>query len=143
MSIIIKKIKFFIHFYFAFGILTTKADQKSFDAIFFENVSFKSKKLLIWSLFFFLLKSLNFFFLYIIGEYYLAPLEPEDCMNLPKEWQNRVSSVLVNTCIVVYTTSNCESSKETQIFNHLNPKYFDVNFSQPNNIPSFSFYNSW
>ena len=41
MSTIKKKIKFFFHFYFVLGILTAKADQKNFDAIFFENVSFK------------------------------------------------------------------------------------------------------
>ena len=77
------------------------------------------------------------------GNFHFANLKSQFCVDLPKEWQNRVSSILVNKCIVVYTTPNCESTKESQIFTNFHKKFFDVNFSQPDDIPSFNFYGSW
>ena len=88
------------------------------------------------------LQNRSSFLSFFKGNYHLALLKSQYCVDLAKEWQNRASSLVVNKCIVVYTTSNCKSSKETQIFANANEKYFDINSSKPNNIPSFSFYGS-
>ena len=69
-------------------------------------------------------------------------LKTNKCVNLPTEWENRASSLLINTCVVVFTTQDCKYTKEKQIFTSLNDQYFDENLSLPSDVPSNSFYGS-
>ena len=71
----------------------------------------------------------------------MVSLKSHICADLPIEWQNKISSVLINKCIVLYTTENCKHTKDTQIFTNSNQqRNIDINFSSPSNIPSLSFY---
>ena len=69
----------------------------------------------------------------------MAHLKSQNCVDLPNRWVNKASSLIVSKFIAVYTTFNCESNKELEIFANFNGKYFDVNYSQPDDIPSFNF----
>ena len=117
--------------------ISTKSLIDDFDVIFFENVNFKGIFVFIIIYWLFLIIIYN-----LIGKYHEAHLKTNDCVNLPKKWQNRASSLSTNKCIVIFTTQNCKYNKETQLYTKLTEKYFDVNFSYPNNIPSFNFYGS-
>ena len=66
-----------------------------------------------------------------------------ECINLPHKWQNKVSSILVNKCIVLYSKQDCQTEKHPQLFKKGNDRYLDVSLSQPDNIPNFNFYGSW
>ena len=70
-------------------------------------------------------------------------LHSNECVNLPHKWQNKVSSILVNKCIVLYSKSSCQSDKYPQLFKKGNDRYLDVSLSQPDNIPNYNFYGSW
>lgn len=65
-----------------------------------------------------------------------------DCLNLPVAWQNQVSSILTNNCVVLYTDSNCIYNKTAQLFNKPDrrERFFDIILSQPNNIPNNNFF---
>ena len=84
----------------------------------------------------------EFYFIFFIGNFYFAHLKSHECIELPTEWQNRASSLLLKKCIVVYTASNCKSVEQLQVFANLNEKYFDVSFSKPNQIASYNFHGS-
>ena len=122
------------------GALAASPAHKDFDAVFFENVNFKG-------IFYYPINASNLSiskkYFFNIGEYFVGRLRSNDCVNLPNIWQNRASSIIINKCIIVFTTPSCKSNKESQIFTKLTERYFDVNFSHPNRIPSYNFFGSW
>ena len=119
--------------------LTKKNDKNEFDAVFFENINFKGILKVLYLYIVFNLSNRNFCFK---GKFHIAHFKPNVCVDLPNAWHHRASSLLVNQCVVVYTTRNCKYNKESQIFAGLSEKNFDVAISQPDEIPNFSFYGS-
>ena len=65
------------------------------------------------------------------------------CINLPKNWQNKTSSVLTNGCVVLFSEEDCKTDKSSQIFSSARLKFNDIYFSKPDNIPNYNFYNTW
>ena len=65
-------------------------------------------------------------------------LKTKNCINLPKKWKNRVSSILTNKCIMLFTEENCKSGKlkATLIKDKV---YFDRYLYWPANLPSYNF----
>lgn len=65
-----------------------------------------------------------------------------DCVNLPVPWRNRVSSILTNYCVVLYTDSNCIYNTTAQLFNKPDhpERFYDIILSQPNTIPNNNFF---
>ena len=66
----------------------------------------------------------------------------KDCLNLPENWKNRVSSIATNKCIALYTEDDCKPEQYKLTF--INDKvYFDDDLKQQTYQPSYSFYRSW
>jgi hypothetical protein len=67
---------------------------------------------------------------------------PNDCLNLPTSWADRVSSIFTNNCIILFTEVDCNSDrfKATLIRDKV---YFEDSSRQISNLPSFNFFGSW
>ena len=63
-----------------------------------------------------------------------------ECVNLPTEWLNRVSSLLTNGCIVLFTEVDCIQDSNAQIFSSLKNKFYDLYSSNPDQIPNYNFF---
>ena len=112
--------------------------------LFYENVNFRGKyKLLILNIKFWKTK----IFLYIKGEFlFFSEIKSNRCINLPYEWQNRISSILINKCIVLYTLLDCKLAHKSspQVFTITeNKNKYAIKLSQPDSIPYHNFFGSW
>ena len=65
----------------------------------------------------------------------------KDCFNLPNVWQNRVSSIFTNKCIVLYTQEDCKDEIVKATLKK-NKVYLDDDDLQYR-IESKNFYGSW
>lgn len=63
-----------------------------------------------------------------------------ECVHLPFEWRNRVSSVLTNGCVILFTEPGCKQDSNSQKFSSLKKKFYDLYTSNPDHIPNYNFY---
>ena len=66
-----------------------------------------------------------------------------DCVNLPKSWQNRSSSILTNACVVLFTKPDCKTEKVPQLFTNIKLKFGEKYKSMPSKIPNDDFIENW
>lgn len=64
-----------------------------------------------------------------------------ECLDLPNHWKNRISSILSNKCLVLYTQPKCKSDKlKATLIN--NTVYFDADSQSSPSVPRYNFYGS-
>jgi hypothetical protein len=88
----------------------------------------------------------KFLIIQIIGKYLMIQTSQynlNDCVNLPKTWQNRSSSILVNACIVLFTKLDCKTVKAPQLFTNIKLKFGEKYNSIPSKIPNDGFIEKW
>ena len=45
------------------------------------------------------------------GEFLMVNFGTMDCLNLPNQWKNRVSSIFSKKCLILYTQVDCKNDK--------------------------------
>ena len=89
------------------------------------------------------------YLLYAIQGKYLAtnpsakPKSKKECINLPKHWMKKTSSVLTNGCIVLFDDLDCKTNKKSEIFHNVRSKLKEVYLSWPTKIPNNNFHGTW
>lgn len=68
-------------------------------------------------------------------------VKTNECTNLSTEWQNKISSILTNGCVVVYSDFDCKSGNH-QYFSSINFNFYDSFSSVPGEIPNYDFSSS-
>ena len=48
-----------------------------------------------------------------------SPKALHECVNLPKPWHNRTSSMFTNACIVLFSKTDCGSEKSPELFSNV------------------------
>ena len=67
----------------------------------------------------------------------------KDCLNLPKKWMKRASSVFSNKCIELFTETDCRAGKMDKRFTlKKNKIFFEDDSKQLASISSNNFYGS-
>ena len=124
---------------FQIGILNVACFfMKNSNVFFFENANFQGKFSLIYT-FSYLANFITVHIIYIKGKFLVVDLVSKDCIHLPNNWKNRISSILANKCIILYTKANCKSDNLRATI--LKDKvYFDDNLKHPSKISSYKFF---
>ena len=65
------------------------------------------------------------------------------CVNLPRSWHNRSSSVLTNACVVLFTKPDCETDNAPQLFTNMKLKFTEKCNSMPSRLPNDDFNEEW
>ena len=72
-----------------------------------------------------------------------SPKALSECVNLPKPWHNRTSSMFTNACIVLFSKTDCGTEKSPELFSNVileqNSKYKSI----PSNIRNDDFEGTW
>jgi len=72
-----------------------------------------------------------------------SPKALHECVNLPKPWQNKTTSMFTNACIVLFSKPDCGSEKSPELFSNVkleqNSKYKSI----PSKISNDDFEGTW
>ena len=66
-----------------------------------------------------------------------------ECINLPKHWMNKTSSVLTNGCIILFDDLDCKTNKTLEIFHNVRSRLKEIYVSWPSKIPNNNFHGTW
>ena len=77
----------------------------------------------------------------LLGKCVIGYLKSNSCLELTKNWKNRISSILSNRCLILYTQPKCKSDK-MKAFLINNTVYLDSNSQGSTSVPSYNFYGS-
>ena len=71
----------------------------------------------------------------------MVNLRTNECLNLPKKWRNRASSISTKKCIILYSEADCQTDrfKATLVKDKV---YFNAYSIWPFYLPSFNFHGS-